>query len=78
MLLKKLGNLRITDSLVRNSSIVSSELAVTKLPVNAQWIAESAYYKALASYFMSDPDQDDWVEEKKIMRAYCLSNKEMA
>ena len=50
---------------MRNSSLVSSELAVTTLPQNVQWIAESAYYKALARTFISEHDQDDWLEVKK-------------
>jgi hypothetical protein len=30
-----------------------------------QWIAESAYYKALARNFTPIRDQDDWMEAKK-------------
>lgn len=48
-----------------NSSIVSSELSSTTLMENIQWIAESAYYKALARNFMPNRDQEDWLEAKK-------------
>jgi hypothetical protein len=30
-----------------------------------QWIAEAAYYKALARGFAPGHDQDDWLEAKK-------------
>jgi hypothetical protein len=32
---------------------------------NHQWIAESAYYKALARDFTPILDQEDWLEAKK-------------
>ena len=37
----------------------------TDIPENYQWIAESAYYKALARSFAPDYNLADWLEAKK-------------
>ena len=37
----------------------------TNIPENYQWIAESAYFKALARSFTPDYDLADWLEAKK-------------
>lgn len=42
-----------------------SELSSTVISENYQWIAESAYYKALARRFSPHRDQEDWLEAKK-------------
>jgi len=34
-------------------------------PEDYQWIAESAYYKALARGFTPGHDQEDWLEAQK-------------
>ncbi|TAL51821.1 MAG: DUF2934 domain-containing protein [Methylovulum sp.] len=39
------------------------------MPENRQWIAESAYYKALARGFIPHHDQEDWLEAKKDYQA---------
>lgn len=46
-----------------------SKLLITALPENYQWIAESAYYKALARSFTSNLDQEDWLEAEKDYKA---------
>lgn len=42
-----------------------SQAAGTAIPENHQWIAESAYYKALARGFTPNHEQDDWLEAQK-------------
>lgn len=51
----------------KKSSIISSAsgLSSTTIPENYQWIAESAYYKALARNFTPNREQEDWLEAKK-------------
>lgn len=44
-------------------------------PEDNQWIAESAYYKALARGFIPGHDQDDWLEAKKRIREYYAAEK---
>lgn len=53
------------------SSSVNSEsgLSAASLPENYQWIAESAYYKALARNFAPNREQEDWLEAKKDYQA---------
>jgi len=41
------------------------QIAAAAIPENHQWIAESAYYKALARGFIPNHDQEDWLEAKK-------------
>lgn len=43
---------------------------------NYQWIAESAYYKALARDFTPIRDQDDWMEAKKEYEDKMLSKQQ--
>ncbi|MDO9106037.1 MAG: DUF2934 domain-containing protein [Methylovulum sp.] len=40
-----------------------------------QWIAESAYYKALARGFTPVRDQDDWLEAQKEYEEAMLKQK---
>ena len=49
------------------SSTVNFEPDLSAIAIleNYQWIAESAYYKALARNFMPNRDQEDWLEAKK-------------
>lgn len=42
-----------------------SQLLTTAISENYQWIAESAYYKALARSFTLNLDQEDWLEAEK-------------
>lgn len=44
---------------------LESELSTITLQENYHWIAESAYYKALARSFSPNRDQEDWLEAKK-------------
>lgn len=41
------------------------QISIAAIAENYQWIAESAYYKALARGFTPHRDQDDWLEAKK-------------
>jgi hypothetical protein len=45
------------------------QIAAAEMPENRQWIAESAYYKALARGFIPHHDQEDWLEAKKDYQA---------
>ena len=40
-----------------------------------QWIAESAYYKALARSFVTGYDQEDWLEARKDYEQKVLSKQ---
>jgi hypothetical protein len=43
---------------------------------NHQWIAESAYYKALARGFTPIRDQEDWMEAKREYEDKMLSKQQ--
>jgi len=45
-------------------------------PEDNQWVAESAYYKALARGFTPGHDQDDWLEAKKEFENIMLPKKQ--
>ena len=49
-----------------------SQIAGTATAENYQWIAEAAYFKALARGFTPILDQDDWFEAKKEYEALLL------
>ena len=40
-----------------------------------QWIAESAYYKALARSFVTGHDQEDWLKARKDYEQKVLSKQ---
>lgn len=46
------------------------------VPEEYQWIAESAYYKALARGFAPGHDQEDWLEAKQEFENFKLSKKQ--
>lgn len=54
-----------------NSSAVNSESkpVTAAIAENQQWVAESAYYKALARSFTSNREQEDWLEAEKDYQA---------
>lgn len=45
-------------------------------PEHTQWIAESAYYKALERGFTPGHDQEDWLEAKKEYESKMLSKQQ--
>ena len=47
------------------SSVNSNAEISSLLPESDQWIAVSAYYKALARNFAPNRDQDDWLAAKQ-------------
>lgn len=51
-------------------SSVNSESGISLMPESYQWIAVSAYYKALARSFAPNHDQEDWLEAKQEYEAF--------
>ncbi|MGZ8160528.1 MAG: DUF2934 domain-containing protein [Methylobacter sp.] len=58
-----------------SSVIPCSPLSIYAISENQQWIAESAYYKALARNFTANLDLDDWLEAKKDYEALQLTQR---
>jgi len=58
-----------------SSACSESQLSGAAIPENYQWIAEAAYYKALARGFAPNRDQQDWLEAKKDYEALLLTQR---